>query len=115
MAASPIAVDAATMPPEDKWDVPHEQMVTSPNNSNNGAPHAGDEHHSSHQQPAEDNDSYMRGESAPGEGGDTNGRSEGSHRGEKQIKVLVWSFFSLSLALSAFSLSPPRFPASTSH
>ncbi|KAK7694254.1 hypothetical protein QCA50_001434 [Cerrena zonata] len=88
MAASPITVDGGNMPPEDKWDHPHDPMVTSPNNSNSGGPHPGDEHHSSHQQPPEDNDSYMRNASAPAEGSDThpNGRSETSHRGEKQIK-----------------------------
>ena len=116
MAASPITVDAANMPPEDKWDHPHDTMITSPDNSNNGAPHSVDEHHTSHQQPPEDNDSYMRTESVTVEGSDAhpNGRGEVPHRGEKQIKVLVWSFFSLLLRSLSSPCIPPCLPASQS-
>lgn len=123
MAASPIAVDGGNMPPEDKWDHPNDTMVAAPDDNvapNGGGSHPGDEHHSSHQQPPEDSNDYnMRGESAAAEGTDPHSasRSDATHRGEKQIKVLVLvlslSVYTVLLAPCLRPFSPSRKPART--
>ena len=94
MAASPIVADSGSIPPQDTWDQAHDVKMHAPGDAiplnGNAAPaddqRADDAAHVTGQQPADG--------AAVTDGADSNSGSkqaDGPARGEKLIKVLVWS------------------------
>lgn len=100
MAASPIPVDAPNAQPQENWTRPDDQasnIAPPPSNGDagdaaNGAGHHSDDRHDG-AQPAHDASFERTGSSAPEASSASATSKDASHRGEKQIKVLVESIF----------------------
>ena len=108
MAASPMLVDGPNTQPPEKWNsmdsqTSHPQAPATNGNDHpngNGTAHLPEEPHVA-QQP-EDVTTSVRGSAQPENGTPAPPKSDVSHRGEKQIKVLVNSCF-LTDAAPVFS------------